>query len=595
MRKLGLLGALILTLVFPCAANAAWQGSVPFDFSIDLQSERVSFDPFNIGLVHGEADYRHSTGWFGESTDGGGTWNTGGELAPGGENFDVAFDASGDRIWAYSLGDSIVVTRGSSTGGTSDSTVLRDFDASGVNDLKLAVNPAGDVLVGWTADGGDDGPGVAFWGAEEGAPATAQELDESCSSSAPTPVLDPDRSATFAWTCSAGGGEVFQSISADASGAGGFGPAEALGPGKIVGGGQADDGRAALLIREERTIPENSSGRTNTSVLRSASRRAGSGFGDSSDLVGDADTTVVAVSRDVLVTPGGRALVGFTTTPNHDPDHTCWSLDGPATLSTATGLIDASTGALSLATTERATGVSYAIVPSLAMGSDGRLAVAFGTTTSCSIKPSFNERILLAVDGNNFTEITNPYSGGPNLRQFTFNAKGDLFVAVKHPAWPQADFSNVYLTDVPLTPLVHPDPPEPTGTTGSTGPTDPTGSTEQPAPTGSVGTKSVPPSAVRPTLKVGPIRSAKRGKLTVTVESNAAGRFSVVARSGETIIAKAFAATRGGKRTLQLKLSRKAARHLKQAGRLKAKLIVSFTPDSGVAPAPVTKSVTFKK
>lgn len=586
MRKLGLLGALILVLVFPCAANAAWQGSSPWNLSYDegRYGDNLQFDPFNTGLMYAESDHTPGAGWFRESFDGGTSWGGTGSLTPGGKSFDVGFDGEGNRIWAYALSNTIAVTRGSSTGGPGDAPVTRFFSVTRVSDLKIAVNPAGDVLIGWASVSGGD-PGAAFWAAEDAAPGPVQLMhgpySAGCGSvDTPTPFLDADRSATFIWTCRGNGDAIGQSSTDDASDEHGFHDSKLLSVGHAVKGAQNADGRAVLLIEGTRTIPANSAGATTTKVLSYASRRAGDVFHDPVDLAGDAETKLGDVADRAAVTPAGRVLIGYSTMANYEPDNWCSGADAGNTNVAATGSINKSTGELALSNYVLSANTIWSGPPRVAIGPDGRLAVAFATNHGCGLKASLNERILLALDGDHFEEISNPYAGGANLRGFTFTAKGQLFVIAIHPAWPGLDFSNLYDTNVPLTPLVHAEPPGPSGSTG------PAGKDNTP-PVNALGGKS--------TQRIISVRRRDDGRLIATVKTSTAGTLTLVARSGKAVVATSTVRARAGISSVHVTLNRAASNDFSTTGHLNAKLTSNFAPTNGATPAPITRWVTFKR
>ncbi|MGH2959965.1 MAG: hypothetical protein ACRDKE_10190, partial [Solirubrobacterales bacterium] len=186
MRRLGLLVLPILVLAFPAAANADWQGGTQWDHGVHYAPDQVGFDRFNTGLLYGVLPYAPE-GRFGNSVDGGATWNVSASLPPAGEHFDVGIDGEGNRVWAYSLADTIAVARPSWLGGPGEAATTRYFDVSGVSDLKLAVSANGDALISWSDDTGE--PGVAFWKAGKDAPGPIQILssaDACAGSSTPT-------------------------------------------------------------------------------------------------------------------------------------------------------------------------------------------------------------------------------------------------------------------------------------------------------------------------------------------------------------------------------------------------------------------------
>jgi hypothetical protein len=580
MRRLGPLVVLILVIVFPGAATAAWQGGGQWDYGIYNPPESITFDRFNTGLLYLESEDTPGAGLFRNSFDGGTTWGDAGALTPGGKNFDVGVDGDGNRIWAYSLSNTIVVTRASWTEGPGDPATTRSFSVPRVSDLKLSVNAKGDALIGWSDKFGD--PGVAFWEAGEDAPGSIQILPNAyyCgTSSSPTPFLDPAGSATFAWTCDGAG--VNQASTDDASVPGSFGASQRLALGSIVKSGQASDGRAVLLFDRTETIPANSYGVESAKVLKYASRVAGSSFNDANVLVGGGDTNYSYMADRIVVSPSGRVLTGFSTYANiPDPGYFCevgeaGSPYKPAS-SMATGTIDAESGELTFHTTVLSEpGLTGAWVTHVAVGPDGRFALAHGGTGFCGVdlRPSAREDVLISLDGENFDEIPNPYKGLWSFKAFTFNAKGQLFITARNAIVGPPHY-DLYDTGAPLVPAVH------GGTTGATGELE---------------SKNLQPSSIRPQMKLTGVKIRKRGRLLVTLESAVAGKFFATAAAGKRTVAAGSANAKPGTTKLQIKLNSKAAKQLKNAGKVKAKLTVTFTPDTGVAPRPITKNVTFKK
>jgi hypothetical protein len=65
-------------------------------------------------------------------------------------------------------------------------------------------------------------------------------------------------------------------------------------------------------------------------------------------------------------------------------------------------------------------------------------------------------------------------------------------------------------------------------------------------------------------------------------------------RNGKSVVAGGSGGTVQGIARLQIHLTAKANKRLKQLGRLKTSLTITFAPTNGDAPAPVTKLVTFK-
>lgn len=586
MRRLGLLLLPILVLVFPAAATAAWQGGSPWTYaSYFPDPDHFGFDRFNTGLLFAEHFDAPGSGVFRNSLDGGASWENSGALTAGGKNFEVAVDGDGNRIWAYSVANTIAVTRAAWTDGPGNPTTTRYFSVPGVTDLEIAANPNGDVLISWSDENGD--PGVAFWQQGDSAPGPIQILtnaDTCASSSTPTPFLDPSGSATLAWTCD--DEEVDQASSIDASIPGSFGESERLALGTIVREGQAPDGRAVILFQRTEESPENPSGAESVRLLKYATRLSGSSFGNVGVLAGGGERDVRGVADRIVVAPNGRVLTGFTTFSNNpafqyfcDPDGTA-----PATPASfmAEGTIDASTGELTFTKSQLSPpGVTDAWVTHVAVGLDGRLALAHGSTTFCGVdlRPTARERVLLSLDGHSFEEIPNPYFHIWSFQVFTFTAKGQLFITARHALFgpPHADF---YDTNAPLEPAVRPGQTKATGT--GTG-------------TGTVDSTSTAPTVVKSSIRIAAVKTLKGGKLAVTLESNTTGTFSVIAKSGRTVVGKSTAKSKSGTTKLQIKLYAKAAKQLKKTGRLKAKLTTTLAPTSGVAPAPVTKSVTFRK
>lgn len=581
MRRLGLLVLPILVLVFPAAAGAAWQGPTPWSAPKYIPPDQVSFDRFNTGLRYAEADDMPGAGWLANSLDGGLTWDAAGSLTAGGKNFEVAAAGDGSRIWAYSLSNTIAVTRASPTGGPGEPASTRYFSVPRVTDLEIAVNFAGDALISWSDKYGD--PGVSFWEAGDDAPGPIQILPNAyyCGgSSTPTPFLDPSGSATLAWTCDGVG--VNQASSDDASVPGGFGGSARLAQGAIIRSGQAPDGRAVILFDRTESIPENTHGLETVKVLKYASRAAGSRFNGAKVLAGGGGDTNFAYAADrIVVSPSGRVLTGFSTRENiPSPNYFCEE-DGtspykPASFM-ATGTIDPESGELTLANTGLSSpGLTGAWVTHVAVGTDGRLALAHGGTGFCGMdtRPSAREHVLLSLDGQTFDEIPNPYFGLWSFEVFTFTAKGQLFVTARNALGFTPPQFDLYDTSVPLEPAVHP---APTGSTGG------------------VGAKSVPPAAVDSRIKLVRVKALNRGKLMLTLDANLAGKFRVIAASGGETVAKASAQARAGTTKLQIKLNYKNFKRLKKNGKLKTKLAINFAPSDGSAPASLTKHVTFKK
>ncbi|MGH2960154.1 MAG: hypothetical protein ACRDKE_11165, partial [Solirubrobacterales bacterium] len=329
------------------------------------------------------------------------------------------------------------------------------------------------------------------------------------------------------------------------------------------------------------SIPVNSYGVETATSLKYTSRIAGSSFNGAKTLAGGGDTNAVGAADRIVVAPNGRVLTGFSSYENIPwPSYFCGEDAEPSPYKPASlmaeGTIDPESGELTLATTVLSKpGLTGAWVTKVAVGPDGRFALAHGGTSWCGVdlRPSARETVLLALDGQNFSEIPNPYKSMWSFRAFTFTARGQLFITAQNAIAgpPRADF---YDTSAPLEPAVRNAPS---------------------SPTGDVDSKSAPSATVRPRIKLAAVKILKRGKLLLSLQSNVAGKFTVTLASGKTPITKTSAKAKAGTTKLQVKLNFKARQRLKHTGRLNAKLVTSLTPISGAAPSPLTKHLTFKK
>ena len=271
------LGAVLVALAAAdTAAAEGWGTPVPLPGAETQARDRAMSLTFDAA-GHGAAVWTTDSAKVSRTSDGGASWAVPDQVPGVPGAIEVALDGAGNRVYAFLSNTGLRIVRTKPDGAPGAATFANV--PSSARTVSLAVNPAGDALVAWTSDNTSGLAGTVFWATGQPAPNAGQTFTGADTASSPLAVLDPGRTAVFAFQR---GRRMMQVTTADAS-AQPFGAETPLTDGASevggVRGAQAPDGRAAIAWYEISTIPPNANGQTVRYDLYASTRIAGRAFG----------------------------------------------------------------------------------------------------------------------------------------------------------------------------------------------------------------------------------------------------------------------------------------------------------------------------
>lgn len=580
--------AALMALVCAAPAQAAggWSTPVPIPGASGVGRDRTLDLLFDSGQ-NGLALWKPGFGSFAvnRTTDGAASWGPRQDTPRVSEDLHVALDGAGNRVYVFRAGSFLRVVRTTPAGGP-DATTFKDLQLGDPGTVSLAVNTAGDALIGYTSDNTSSTAGAVFWAHDAAEPNAPQTFTGAQGTTLTTPfvVLDPGRSAVFTFQSAA---QMVQVTAADASAAQPFGAQVPLtdGSSTVAGmrGAQNPAGQAAIEWYEQSPADRFD--------LHAATRAAGQPFHPPVIVQSGGDIEAGANSNnDIAVGGQGRVLIGYFTRVSRPGGSPCSVTLGDAHTMVAAATIQPDGSAAFVPKLMAGGGTVNSFIPRVAVGSDGRAAAAWVGFVGCDSNES-----ATAAPGAAFAP---PYTGPgavadppelgaiPAAPQFpgpvAFRGDGQLVALVDDNASRAGSFSTtIYDTGVNVEPTPTPTP--------------------SPAPAPAPGPGPAPAPGPSPTLpvasaKIAKVKAAKNGTLAVTIKAPAAGRVTAEALVKSKRAAKASKKVAAAKTfTLTLKPKGRFKKQLKKKGRLKATLRISFTPPAGAAPKAVTRKVTFER